>query len=109
MKKKKRIAPVILFVIVAAIYGLLIELSRNTVWGWVLAVAVMTGFFLIYKKSWHSYPPCFLLYYILSFYFIFVKKSLKCDTGGAKKELGFLPSILLFLLLISYTLNFSFD
>lgn len=46
---KKRKGTVILFVIVAILYGLWMELSHNTVWGWALAIAVMAGFFLFYK------------------------------------------------------------
>ena len=49
MKKK---GFVILFVIVAVLFGLLLELSKNTIWGWALFAAVMTGFFFLHQKVW---------------------------------------------------------
>ncbi len=46
MKKKK--GYIILFVIVAALYALILELSKNTVWGWGIFAAVMVVFLILY-------------------------------------------------------------
>lgn len=49
MKKKK--GYIILFVIVAVLYALLLELSKNTVWGWCIFAAVMAAFLFLYIKK----------------------------------------------------------
>ena len=55
MKKKK--GYIILFVIVAALYALILELSKNTVWGWGIFAAVMVVFLILYIKKLGEKKP----------------------------------------------------
>ena len=48
MKKKRGI--IILFVIVAILYALLLELSKNTVWGWGIFAGIMAAFLILRQK-----------------------------------------------------------
>ena len=48
-KEKTKKGFIIFFVVVAVIYALLLELSKNTIPGWVLAAAVFAGFFFLHK------------------------------------------------------------
>ena len=48
MKKKKGF--IILFIIIAFLFALLLELSKNTLWGWALFAAVMAAFLVVRLK-----------------------------------------------------------
>ena len=45
---KKKAGFLIVFILAALIYGLLLELSLNTIWGWALFACVMAAFLWIH-------------------------------------------------------------
>lgn len=50
VKTKMKTGAIILFVLAALVMLALLELGKNTLWGWALALALLAGFLLVYPR-----------------------------------------------------------
>ncbi|MCR5404560.1 MAG: carboxylesterase family protein [Butyrivibrio sp.] len=72
MKNKKNIGFIVVFSVAAVLYILALELSKNTLWGWALAIAALTIMYILYtkffsEKKWYIKVLSFICMFVVLF------------------------------------------